>query len=126
MNIKKEGESNKDTSKSVVKIKVYDTYSGHVIENLDKECCLGRSMTGFVSTIKPHPFNDDILLACFDGGVNHLYDIRQRRLLQEIVEYGIYSIDQFTMNNQMDVAFSHDGDYIAFSSNYGTVSIYST
>lgn len=30
------------------------------------------------------------------------------------------------MNNQMDVDFSPDGDFIAMSSTYGTVSLYST
>jgi len=65
------------TKPAIVKVKVFDTYSGKVIENLDKACCLGKSMANFVSIVKPHPFNDDVVLCCFDGGVNILYDIRQ-------------------------------------------------
>jgi WD40 repeat protein len=128
LGIKKESKDSKedDSKPTLVKIKVYDTYSGRVIENLDRACNLGKTMTGFISIIKPHPFNDDLLLCCFDGGVNILYDVRQLIVLQEIVEYGIYSIDSFTMNNQMDVDFSADGDWIAFTSNYGTLSLYST
>ena len=76
--------------------------------------------------MKSHPFKQNVLLACFDGGINILYDIQSMQIIQEIIEYGIYSIDQFTMNNAVDVDFSQDGDYIAFSSIYGTLSLYST
>jgi len=56
-------------------------------------------MLNYVLVLKTHPFNDDIMMCCFDGGVNILYDIRQQKIIQEIVEYGIYSIEYYTMNN---------------------------
>lgn len=43
-----------------------------------------------------------------------------------IEEYGIYSIEQFTMNNSIDVDFSSCGEYIALTSLYGTLSLYTT
>lgn len=43
--------------------------------------------------MKAHPVNDNILLACFDGGMTILYDVHFLEIIQEIVEYGIYSID---------------------------------
>lgn len=129
MNIKKQAKSsqeNKENSQAVIKIKIFDTVSGQVIEDLNKVCKLGKQMHGFVCTMKSHPINDNILMICYDGGVNILYDLEQLAVLQEIVEYGIYSIDQFTMNNQMDVDFSPDGDWLAFSSVFGTLSLYTT
>ena len=63
-------------------------------------------------------------MTCFDGGLVLIFDIQRMSIVQEIVEYGIYSIDQYTMNNQVDVDFSSDGDYIALSSFFGTVSLY--
>ena len=71
-----EEEKEEKKKQAKVRIKVYDTFSGKVINNLDKECHLGRSMMNFTSIFKPHPFNDDILLVCYDGGTNILYDIR--------------------------------------------------
>jgi WD40 repeat protein len=109
-----------------VQIKVYDTFSGQVIDNLDKACRLGKEIKNYACVMKSHPFKQNILLACFDGGISILYDIQSMQIIQEIIEYGIYSIDQFTMNNAVDVDFSQDGDYIAFSSIYGTLSLYST
>ena len=75
--------------------------------------------------MKAHPFDENLVVASFDGGLCLIYDIGRMQVVQEIVEYGIYSIDQFTMNNQVDVDWSSDGNYIAFSSFYGTLSLYS-
>lgn len=128
INIKKQSENsqeNKDNKQAIVKIKVFDTVSGKEIKNLNKACG-HKNMVGFACTMKSHPFNDDILVVSYDGGINILYDLKQHTVLQEIVEYGIYSIDQFTMNNQMDVDFSPCGDWLAFSSVFGTLSLYTT
>jgi WD40 repeat protein len=103
---------------------VFDTYTQRVIDNLDKQCKLGKDITNYACIIKKHPLNEHILLACFDGGITILYDVENREIIQEINEYGIYSIDQFTMNNAVDVDFSSDGEYIAFTSIYGTLSLY--
>ena len=43
--------------------------------------------------MKAHPIHDNILLACFDGGITLIYDVSSQEIIQEIVEYGIYSID---------------------------------
>ncbi len=63
------------------KIKVFDTYTRREIKNLDRECNLGKKMSGFACTMKAHPFNEDILMVCFDAGVNILYDLRQLKVL---------------------------------------------
>lgn len=111
---------------AVVKIKVYDTFSGEAIENLDLACKQEKEFLNYSSVIKAHPYKEEILLSCFDGGITVLYDVRKRQIVQQIDEYGIYSIEQFTMNNAVDVDFSNDGQYIAFTSLYGTLSLYST
>ena len=45
-------------------------------------------------------------MGCFDGGITVLYDLRRMKIVQKIEELGIYSIDQFTMNNAYDADFS--------------------
>lgn len=105
---------------------MYDTYSGAVIDNLDSACTQGRDMRNQLYTMKPHPVDEDVLVCCFDGGIHVLYDVRQLRVIQEIVEHGIYAIDQYQMNSAVDVDWSPDGNYIAFSSVLGTISLYST
>lgn len=75
--------------------------------------------------MKAHPCNENVVLCCYDGGIVIIYDVKYMNIIQEIVEYGIYSIDQFVMNNQVDVDWTSDGDYIALSSFYGTLSLYS-
>jgi len=96
-----------------------------VIENLDKACKLGKDILNYACILKKHPAKDNILLGCFDGGISILYDVERKQIIQKIDELGIYSIDQFTMNNAVDVDFTSDGEYIAFSSIYGTLSLYS-
>ena len=118
-----ETEANKQP---VVEIKVYDTASKQIIENLDKVCNLGKDIKNYTCVMKAHPIHENILLACFDGGITILYDVRSHEIIQEIVEYGIYSIDQYIMNNQVDVDFSSCGEYIAMTSIYGTLTLYST
>lgn len=68
---------------------------------------------------------ENLILFCFDGGVTIIYDVANLRVVQRIVEYGIYSIEQYTMNNALDVDFTQDGSSVAFTSNYGTLSLYS-
>ena len=75
--------------------------------------------------MRAHTVDEDIVVASFDGGLCLLYDVGRMQVLQEIVEHGIYSIDQFTMNNMVDVEWSSDGNYLALSSYYGTLSLYS-
>jgi WD40 repeat protein len=70
-----------NTSQAIVKVKVYDTYSGEVIDNLNKSCNYTKKLTGFCSIMKAHPFNDDILMVCYDCGINILYDVRQRQVV---------------------------------------------
>lgn len=94
---------------AIVKIHVYDTYTKRVIENLDKACRLGKDIKNYACILKKHPVKDNILLGCFDGGISVLYDVDRRQIIQRIDELGIYSIDQFTMNNAVDVDFSADG-----------------
>lgn len=64
-----------------------------MIHDLNKVCKLGRDIINYACVMKPHPTNESILLACFDGGITMIYDVKRLVILQEIVEYGIYSID---------------------------------
>lgn len=79
----KEGSQNqqKENTQAVVRVKVFDTYSGAITKNLDKACNLGKSMNNFVSTAKFHPVDEHILLVCFDGGVNIIYDLRKEQII---------------------------------------------
>lgn len=94
---------------AVVKVKVYDTLTKRCIENLDTACRLGREMVNYSSVLKAHPKDEDILLSCFDGGMTILYNIRTQEIIQQIEEHGIYSIEQFAMNNAVDVDFTSEG-----------------
>jgi len=105
---------------------VYDTYSKEVIESLDLACRSKKEFTNYSSVLKAHPTREEVILSCFDGGVTVLYDVKRRQIIQQIDEYGIYSIEQFTMNNAIDVDFSSDGQYLALTSLYGTLSLYTT
>jgi hypothetical protein len=100
---------------AVVKVKVYDTLTKRAIENLDTACQLGKEMVNYSSVLKAHPTNEDILLSCFDGGMTIIYNIRTQEIVQQIEEHGIYSIEQFAMNNAVDVDFTSDGQYLAFT-----------
>lgn len=119
--------TNKNEQKpAVVVIQVYDTASRTVIsEDMGLDCGYKKTVYHYASVIKQHPVRENVFLTCFDGGIALMYDIKAMKIIQEIVEYGIYSIDQFTMNNAVDVDFSSDGDYIALASFYGTLSLYS-
>ena len=92
--------------------------------DLAKDCKYHKDVLNYACVMRSHPNDESILLSCFDGGLVLIFDTKRMCIVQEIVEYGIYSIDQFTMNNQVDVDFSTDGDYIAFSSYFGTLSLY--
>jgi WD40 repeat protein len=76
--------------------------------------------------MKAHPQDDHILLSCFDSGLVVIYDLRNMSIIQEIVEHSIYSIEILCMNNSLDIDFSPDGQFLALSSQYGTLSLYST
>jgi hypothetical protein len=71
-----------DTSKSpIVKIKVYDTQSKIIIHDLNKICRLGKDIINYACVMKSHPVHENILLACFDGGITILYDVRRLQVL---------------------------------------------
>ena len=112
--------------KGIVKIQVFDTLTKQSIKNLDRACGLKAEQLNFATVIKSHPLRENIMFGCFDGGVINIYNLSQLTVIQKIVEYGIYSIEQFTMNNALDIDFSPDGQYIAFTSHFGTLSLYST
>ena len=64
-----------------MQIKMYDTYSGQIIENLDKACRLGKEIHNYACVMKSHPFKPNILLACYDGGISIIYDIQQMHVI---------------------------------------------
>ena len=97
-----------------------------MVQNLDMACHLQKEMVNYSSVLKAHPINEDVLLSCFDGGISIVYNVRKLKIMQMIEEHGIYSIEQYAMNNAVDVDFSSDGEYMAFTSIFGTLSLYST
>ena len=114
------------TKKAIVKLLVYDTQTGAMLTNdLSRDCGYDKAIYNYTCVMRAHTVEEDIVVASFDGGLCILYDVARMQVLQEIVEYGIYSIDQFTMNNMVDVEWSADGNYLALSSYYGTLSLYS-
>jgi hypothetical protein len=66
---------------AVVKIKVYDTFSGEVTESLDLACKQEKEFQNYSSVIKAHPTKEEIILSCFDGGISVLYDVRKRQIV---------------------------------------------
>ena len=114
------------TKKAVVKLLVYDAKTESLLTNdLSRDCGYGQPIYNYTCVMRAHTVDEDIVVASFDGGLCLLYDVGRMQVLQEIVEHGIYSIDQFTMNNMVDVEWSSDGNYLALSSYYGTLSLYS-
>ena len=65
----------------IVKIKVYDTQSKQIIHDLNKACGLGRDIINYAYVMKPHPVDENILLACFDGGITLVYDVKRLSIL---------------------------------------------
>lgn len=57
----------------------------------------------------PHPHIEEILLSGSDGGVLALWNIKTRQLIKKFIEYGVYSIDMYQLNNPFDGKFSPDG-----------------
>lgn len=124
--IPENNQNSQERKSAIVQIKVYDTFSGAVIQNLDKACRLGKEIHNYSSVLKAHPQNEHQFLSCCDGGITVLYDVKRLEVVQEIQEYATYSIESYCMNNAVDVDFSSDGQYIALSSIYGTITVYTT
>ena len=83
-----------------MKMTVFDSQSNRVVStDLAKDCGYNRTIYNFCCVIKAHPSQENLVLVSFDGGLCLLYDVERMQMVQEIVEYGIYSIDQYTMNN---------------------------
>ena len=74
----------------------------------------------------PHPKVEDILLTGSEGGIVILWDIREKTIIKKFIEYGVYSIEQYTMNVPFDGKFSPDGTSFVLGSMLGTVSLFST
>jgi len=60
-----------------------------------------------------------------DGGHLILWNIRTKQLLQKFKQFGVYSIDQYVMDNPLDGKFSADGKAFLIGSQLGTISLFS-
>jgi WD40 repeat protein len=68
---------------------------------------------------------EEIFISGSEGGLLCIWNIKTKQLIKKFVEYGIYSIDKFTMNDPLDGKFSPDGSCFAVSSSLGTLSLFS-
>jgi len=75
--------------------------------------------------LAPHPKLEDILMTGSDGGLIIIWNIKTRSMIQKFVEYGVYSVDKFTMNEPFDGKFSPDGSSFIVGSSLGTISLFS-
>lgn len=60
------------------------------------------------------------------GGTIIIWDIKQRSMIKKFIEYGVYSIEKYTLNDPFDGKFSPDGSSFIVGSMLGTVSLFST
>jgi WD40 repeat protein len=114
-----------DTEKNLIKsyIKVWDSVTHQVIPDLSKPNGLYLQTCSLV--LAPHPHIEEILLTGSDGGVLALWNIKTRQLVKKFIEYGVYSIDSYQLNNPFDGKFSPDGSSFVIGSYLGTVSLFS-
>lgn len=117
------GKKNGENTQEQGFIKVWNSSTNQVIENLAKE---GNVTTYFQTLLlAPHPKDEDILVTASGQGKIYLWDVSQRRVLREFTEYDNYTLGSFTFNDGIDGAFSPDGDALIIGSLYGSLSLFS-
>ena len=57
----------------------------------------------------PHPIIEELLMTGSDGGSLILWNIETKQILNKFLQYGVYSIDGYVMDNPLDGKFSVDG-----------------
>ena len=75
--------------------------------------------------LAPHPKVEEFLMTGSEGGLIILWNIKTRQLIKKFIEYGIYSVDKYALNDPFDGKFSPDGQSFILGSNYGTISLFS-
>jgi WD40 repeat protein len=59
------------------------------------------------------------------SGVIALWNIKTRSLIKSFIEYGVYSVDNFTLNDPYDGKWAPDGSCFVVGSSLGTISLFS-
>lgn len=75
--------------------------------------------------IMPHPTIEEIMVTGSEGGLLVLWNIKTQKVLQKMLQYGVYSIDKYTMDTPLDGQFSPDGKAFIVGSQLGTISLFS-
>jgi WD40 repeat protein len=75
--------------------------------------------------LAPHPKIEEILLTGSDGGLIVIWNIQTRQIIKKFIEYGVYSIERYTLNDPFDGKFSPDGSSFVVGSMLGTISLFS-
>ena len=60
-----------------------------------------------------------------DGGSLILWNIETKQILNRFLQYGVYSIDGYVMDNPLDGKFSVDGKAFVCGNQLGTISLFS-
>ena len=125
LNEESEGDDPSFKKEAIVEVRAFDTLTKTLYDDLNKHCKYESKTFNYSNIIKAHPRNEHIVIICFDGGVVLIYDLKNMRIVQKVEEKCMHSVDEFTMTNVLDIAISQDGEQLAMSSLYGTLSIWS-
>jgi WD40 repeat protein len=103
-------------------IKIWDSFTNVVIQDLGRETDV--VLKNFTFVLSPHPFHEHILLTGSDQGVICLWNIETRKCIKKFIEYGVFSIDRYTLNAPFDGKWTDDGQTFVLASQYGTLSLF--
>ena len=81
--IPENNQNSQERKSAIVYIKVFDTFSGSMIQNLDKTCRLEKEIQNYSSVFKAHPKNEHQFLSFCDGGITVFYDVKRLEVVQE-------------------------------------------
>lgn len=112
-----------DPHEEICRIKIWDMVDEQFYEDLAKPSGFLIKRNSWV--LAPHPRFEEILLTGSDGGQLILWNIKTKQLLQTFKQYGVYSIDQYVMDNPLIGVFSKDGHSFIIGQQLGTISLFS-
>ena len=112
-----------EPNEEICRIKIWDTVDEQFYDDLAKPSGFLIKRNSWV--LAPHPKFEEILLTGSDGGQLILWNIKTKQLLQTFKQYGVYSIDQYVMDNPLDGKFSKDGNSFIVGQQLGTLSLFS-
>ena len=112
-----------DRKDEVCRIKIWDTVNETFYDDLARPSGLSLKKNTWV--LAPHPIFEEILMTGSDGGSLILWNIHTKQIIKKFLQYGVYSIDGYVMDNPLDGKFSKDGKAFLVGSQLGTISLFS-